>query len=250
MSKGNVLIIDADEWETALLEKSLREAGFEVSIARAAREGLTKAKALLPDCIVCDVELPDIDGYWVAQRVRNERSRVATIPFLFLTAAEDQKGRLMGLSVGADIFMTKPVQQDEIVAQVSALLDMAARLRSQQAVLADTSPPSRRAAAFRGDLAQLSLGTVLTMLELERRAGLLKLESPDAQAIAIEVSDGTIVSAKVNGELKDPIELLRGILALNRGTFWFRTLTVPIRGKLRIGMALLEASRQEDEANH
>ena len=245
-----MLIIDADEWETALLEKSLRDAGFDVSVARAAREGLTRAKALLPDCIVCDVELPDIDGYWVAQRVRKERSRVATTPFLFLTRAEDQSGRLMGLSVGADIFMTKPVIQEEIVAQVSALLGMAARLRSQQATLADTSPPSRRAAALRGDLAQMSLGTVLTMLELERRSGLLKLESTDSTSIAIEVADGTLVSAKANGELRDPILLLREILNLNRGTFWFRTLVVPVKGKLRIGMALLEASRQEDEANH
>lgn len=245
-----MLIIDADEWEAALLEKNLREAGFEVSVAKAAREGLARAKTMLPDCIVCDVELPDIDGYWVAQRVRNERSRVATAPFLFLTRADDQKGRLMGLSVGADVFMTKPVVQDEIIAQVSALMEMAARLRSQQAVLADTSPPSRRAAAVRGDLAQMSVSTVLTMLELERRAGILKLESADAAPIAIEVADGTIVSAKSDGELKDTVALLREILHLNRGTFWFRSMRVPIKGKLRIGMALLEASRQEDEAKH
>jgi DNA-binding response OmpR family regulator len=248
VARGSVLIIDADEWEAALLEKALRDAGLEPHLARTAREGLARARELLPDLILCDVRLPDIDGYWVLERVRSEGSRLATAPFVFLTAPEVQKERLTGLTLGADVFLNRPVVYEEVVAQVSALLEMAARLRSQQALLGDTSPPSRRAAVVRGDLAHISVSTVLTMLELERRAGLLKLESAGSPAVAFEICDGTIASAKSNGELKDPIAVLRATLKYNRGTFWFRALSVPIRGKYRIGAALLEASRQEDES--
>src|SRR5262249_11537824 len=78
VSKGRVLIIEADEWLAVLLRKFLVDAGFEVEVANAARQGFDKARELTPDCILCDVNLPDIDGFWVARRVRTEPSVVAT----------------------------------------------------------------------------------------------------------------------------------------------------------------------------
>jgi two-component system OmpR family response regulator len=129
VARGRVLIIEADEWESALLATFLGDAGYEVHVAAEAREGFDKVRELMPDCILCDVSLPDIDGFWVARRVRTESSRVATTPFLFLTEADDVEARLQGLHVGADLYLTKPLRNDEVVAQVGALIDMANRLR-------------------------------------------------------------------------------------------------------------------------
>src|SRR4051812_15924091 len=108
MAKGRVLVIEDDEWVSRLLASCLEEHDFEVTIASAAKSGFAQACALEPDCIVCDVTLPDEDGYWVARRVRTEPSSVATTPFLFLTAMDDEQSRLEGFHVGADVYMTKP----------------------------------------------------------------------------------------------------------------------------------------------
>ncbi|HEY5373624.1 MAG TPA: response regulator, partial [Polyangiaceae bacterium] len=74
MAKGRILIIEQDEWESTLLAKFLGEAGYEVHVAAEARAGFEKVRELQPDCILCDVNLPDIDGFWVARRVRTEPS--------------------------------------------------------------------------------------------------------------------------------------------------------------------------------
>jgi len=112
VAKGRILIIEQDEWESTLLAKFLGEAGYEVHVAGEARAGFEKVRELQPDCILCDVSLPDIDGFWVARRVRTEPSPVATAPFLFLTDAEDIESRLQGLNVGADLYLTRPFRND------------------------------------------------------------------------------------------------------------------------------------------
>jgi two-component system OmpR family response regulator len=132
VAKGRILIIGADEWESTLLAKSLAEAGYQVVVAGEARAGFDKVRELQPDCILCDVNLPDIDGFWVARRVRTEPTLVATAPFLFLTDAADVESRLQGLNVGADLYLTRPLRNEEVVAQVGALIDMANRLRKQR----------------------------------------------------------------------------------------------------------------------
>jgi len=115
-----------------LLGKFLGDAGFQVDFATGAKEGFDKVRALTPDCILCDVTLPDIDGFWVARRVRTEPTAVATTPFLFLTDAEDAESRLQGLHVGADVYITKPFRNEEVVAQVTALIEMVNRLKKQR----------------------------------------------------------------------------------------------------------------------
>src|SRR4029079_883856 len=97
----------------ALLTRFLSEAGYEVHVAGEARAGFDKIRELQPHCILCSVNLPDIDGFWVARRVRTEPTRVATTPFLFLTEADDSESRLQGLNVGAVLYLTTPFRNGE-----------------------------------------------------------------------------------------------------------------------------------------
>ena len=122
MAKGRVLVIEDDEWVSRLLASCLEEHDFEVLTAAAAKEGFLQACALEPDCIVCDVTLPEEDGYWVARRVRTEPAAVATTPFLFLTAMDDEQSRLEGFHVGADVYMTKPFDPDLLLAHARKVL--------------------------------------------------------------------------------------------------------------------------------
>lgn len=246
-----MLIIEQDEWESTLLAKFLGEAGYEVHLATEARAGFDAVRALQPDCILCDVTLPDIDGFWVARRVRTESSPVATTPFLFLTNAEDTESRLQGLNVGADLYLTRPFREEEVVAQVGALLEMANRLRKQQESFTSEGPASGPGAAFSGDIAQMSVATVLTLLELERRTGHLKVRSDSGKIALFELEQGTLANALLDDQPLDATSLLRETLRWKRGSFTFRsaakvTLSAPPRQP--IGGLLIEAMRLEDEA--
>jgi len=246
------LIIEHDEWESTLLAKYLGEAGYEVHLATEARAGFDAARALQPDCILCDVMLPDIDGFWVARRVRTEPSPVATTPFLFLTNAEDSESRLQGLNVGADLYLVRPFRDEEVVAQVGALIDMANRLRKQRQSFTSESPVSSPGAAFSGDLAQMSLATVLTLLELERRSGHLKVRSDSGKVALLQLQHGTLAGATLDDQAAEPTPVLRETLRWKKGSFSFRgaeIATESLPPRQTIGGLLIEAMRLEDEAH-
>ena len=107
-----------------LLEQGLNDAGYEV-ILRAKPSRFPGAQEKLPDRIICDVALPNFDGYWVAHKVRADASPISTTPFLFLIQADDEASPLEAFNVGADVQLTKPFRLDEVVAQVGALVEMA-----------------------------------------------------------------------------------------------------------------------------
>ncbi len=209
MAKGRILII--------LLAKYLGDAGYQVHVAAEARSGFDMVRTLQPDCILCDVSLPDIDGFWVARRVRTEPSPVATAPFLFLTNAEDTESRLQGLNVGADIYLTRPFHDEEVVAQVGALIEMANRLRNQRQSFTSESPSSSPGAAFTGDIAQMSVATALTLLELERRSGYLKVRSGSGKVALLEIQHGALAAATLDDLPADPTPVLRENAALEAG---------------------------------
>jgi two-component system, OmpR family, response regulator len=252
VASGRVLIIEQDEWEATLLAKFLGEAGYEVHVAGEARAGFDKVRQLKPDCILCSVNLPDIDGFWVARRVRTEPSRVATTPFLFLTEADDTESRLQGLNVGADLYLTKPFRNDEVVAQVGALIDMANRLRKQRESYSSEGPVSSAAgAAFSGDVAQMSVATVLTLLELERRSGQLKVRGEIGQIALLELVEGKFASGTLDAKPWSSTDLLREVLRWKKGSFSFRGSQGVVSDsgeQQKIGGLLLEAMRLEDES--
>ncbi len=246
-----MLIIEDDEWVSALLAKFLRDEDYLVDTAVEAREGFDKACELLPDCIICDVSLPDIDGFWVARKVRTEQSRVATTPFLFLSSADDTASRLQGLNVGADMYLTKPFRHEEVVAQVGALIDMAERLTEQRDSFSHAPVSSKSSPAFRGDLAQLSVATVFTLLEMERRSGHFKVRDESGRTIVFELCEGALVRVLDDEQPTDALPAIREVVTWKTGRLWFRPEPVADPGpdaRKSIGMLLLEAVRLEDEA--
>lgn len=258
MAKGRVLLIAEDDWEAALLVKSLADEGYEVSAAHEARAGFDKVRELEPDCILCSVTLPDIDGFWVARRVRAEHGRVRTAPFLFLIDAEDVQGRLQGFNVGADLFVVKPFRVEEVVAQINALIEMARRLTATPPALdaaavsdVEVEPPSSIGPnVIQGDVAQMSITTVLTLLELERRTGRLKVRGPNEEEVRLELRDGELVSATLGDSAVEPEAILRDMLRWNAGSFQFRSVEVAPGSEARnVSGLLLNIMTLEDETN-
>ena len=100
----------------------LERAGFDVTVETNGRLALEAAMADLPDVLVLDVMLPDLDGYEVLRQLRADR-RAETLPVLMLTAKGQREDREMALKCGADLFITKPFANAEIVSAVTRLAD-------------------------------------------------------------------------------------------------------------------------------
>jgi DNA-binding response OmpR family regulator len=254
MPRGLVLVIEDDEWISRLLQGAIREAGYEVLVCVTARMGLDAAVAQQPDCIVCDVQLSDEDGFWVARNVRTHHSRVSVTPFLFLSGLDDEQSRLEGFHVGADVWINKPFRVDEVVAQIEALVHMAARLRHRRDSMLSAPPPGVAASAIEGDLGQMSIATVLTVLEMERRTGTFEVVSKKRRA-QLDIVTGQVIEGTVGGTRVAALTAMRTMLGWNVGRFSFTPSNhreVPVLphggGTLSLGAFLLEAMRLQDEA--
>ncbi len=251
MSRGLVLVIEDDEWVSRLLQSAIREAGYDVVVCATARAGLDAAFTQHPDCIVCDIDLPDEDGYSVARHVRTHSSRVSVTPFLFLSGLDDEQSRIEGFHVGADVYITKPFRVDEVVAQIEALVHMASRLRARRDSMLSLPPGGAMATAIEGDLGQMSIATVLTVLEMERRTGIFEVTSKKRRA-HLDIVSGSVMDGTVGGTKVSALAALRTMLGWHVGRFSFvpsehREVPASHHNK-SLGAFLIEALRLEDEA--
>ncbi len=114
-----VLVVEDDEEIAQVLQRSLRMEGYEVKLAGDGVQGLEEAHAFLPDLIVLDLGLPRLDGVDVARRLRDDGD---SVPILMLTARDALESRVEGLDVGADDYLVKPFERQELLARMRALL--------------------------------------------------------------------------------------------------------------------------------
>jgi two-component system OmpR family response regulator len=113
-----ILIVDDDPRLRDLVRLALERAGFQVITAADGQSALTHAARELPDMMVLDIGLPEVDGLEVCRRIRQR----SDVPVLFLTARDDEIDRVLGLELGADDYVTKPFSPRELVARVRAIL--------------------------------------------------------------------------------------------------------------------------------
>ena len=127
-----VLVVDDEPSIVDAVATSLRYEGFDVAVAATGRAALLAAHAGAPDLIVLDVMLPDLDGFHVTERLREEGVEA---PVLFLTAKDALEDKVKGLSVGGDDYVTKPFALAELVARVHAILRRAGAQAAGDATL-------------------------------------------------------------------------------------------------------------------
>jgi DNA-binding NarL/FixJ family response regulator len=125
-----LLLIDDDPNLILLVKDYLEFRGYEVITAENGREALEVLEQELPDMVICDVMMPEMDGYAFVNQVRQDE-RTSWIPILFLSAKGQSQDRVKGLNIGADVYMVKPFEPEELVAQVEASLKQAFRQRQQ-----------------------------------------------------------------------------------------------------------------------
>jgi DNA-binding response OmpR family regulator len=183
---ATVLVVDDMPANRKLLADVLSHTGYAVITAASGEEALEKIDRSKPDLVLLDIVMPGIDGYEVCRRIRSDSS-TGILPVIMVTALEPTEERIKGLDAGADDFLTKPIDQQELLARVRSLL----RIKS----LYDTVQ------AQAAELGELNTGleqrVQVQIGQLQRLAQLKRFFAPQLAELI------------VNGELDDPLTTRR-----------------------------------------
>ncbi|MHB8808207.1 MAG: response regulator transcription factor [Anaerolineaceae bacterium] len=113
-----ILVIEDEERMARFVRLNLEQDGFQVNEALTGREGLDKLRTFMPDLILLDIMLPDLDGFELLKMIRE----IDTVPVIMLTAKGEEEDKVRGLELGADDYITKPFSPRELVSRVKAVL--------------------------------------------------------------------------------------------------------------------------------
>jgi CheY-like chemotaxis protein len=126
-----VLLIEDDMTVRENTAEILELSGYNVNTASDGIKGVEAAKIIKPDIIVCDIMMPELDGYGVLEEL-SENPETQFIPFIFLTAKTDHKDIRKGMDMGADDYLTKPFEEDELISAIESRLAKTAILKQRQ----------------------------------------------------------------------------------------------------------------------
>jgi DNA-binding response OmpR family regulator len=122
-----ILCIEDDRETAALVAEELLDRGYDVSIAHDGREGLAAILKIMPDLVLSDISMPAMSGFELLERLTALEPRFAKMPFVFLTALTDRDNELKGRQLGADDYVTKPIDFELLAAIIAARLNGVAR---------------------------------------------------------------------------------------------------------------------------
>lgn len=139
-SNSRLLLVDDDPNLILLVKDYLEFQGYEVITAENGRDALETLNHQVPNMIICDIMMPEMDGYTLIERIRQD-ARLSWIPVMFLSAKGQSQDRVRGLNTGADVYLVKPFEPEELVAQVDSSLRQARRLMGLNPPLTSESNP-------------------------------------------------------------------------------------------------------------
>jgi DNA-binding response OmpR family regulator len=239
----HVLVADDDAWILRMVATVLEKRGYSVETAVDGEDALARALAHPPDLLITDVMMPKLDGWSLVRQLR-AHADLAMLPVIFLTALSSEDDRIRGFRLGADDYVTKPFRFEELDLRVAKTLRRTAQTMQETRDQLSTS-------GLRGDLAQVGLSSLLVLIEMERKTGLLQLRAPDASA-QILVREGKVVHARLDNA-DDPVDAACVYYLLTWSTGEFEFVSCVVEGVDRVNEStthlLMEGARLIDEAN-
>jgi len=239
-----VLIADDDAWILRMVSTVLEKRGYTVETATDGEDAYTRATKHPPDLLITDVMMPRMDG-WSLVRALRARPEMGLLPVIFLTALSSDDDRIRGFRLGADDYVPKPFRFEELDLRVARIL------RRTQGMVQEAKDQLGMP-GLKGDLEQIGLSALLTLIELERKTGMLTLRGPGNETAQVLVRDGRVVHARLE-DVAEPVdvECVYHLLGWGGGTFEF--LACDVEGPDRVATPtmhiLMEGARLIDEAN-
>ena len=222
----------------------LEKRGYSVETASDGEEAMDRAIRRPPDLLITDVMMPRMDG-WALVRSLRAMPEMAALPVIFLTALSSDDDRIRGFRLGADDYVTKPFRFEELDLRV------AKTLKRTQAMLQETKE-QLGAASLKGDLSQVGLSSLLVLIEMERKTGLLQLRSLEGAGAQLLVRDGRVVHARLE-QAAEPIDADCVYHLLTWAAGEFELITCLIEGPDRVNTSttglLMEGARRMDEGS-
>ncbi len=125
-----ILVVDDDKILRTVLKHTLEQQGYQVTVAGSGKEALVLFEKDTPDIVVSDVSMPGMDGFDFCRQLRSQPSG-QLIPFIFLSARGKLDDRVLGHSIGADDYLTKPFEMKELLAKIEALIERSRRIHAE-----------------------------------------------------------------------------------------------------------------------
>ena len=222
-----LLMIEDDERLAGMVADYLSASGYEVSHALDAHSGLARLEHGLPELVILDLMLPDMDGLQVCQRIRSLPGAAGQVPVLMLTAKGDPMDRIIGLEMGADDYLPKPFEPRELLARIRAILRRKGNgmaLTSSQVLQFGSLEIDRdaRRVTVRGASCELTSYQFDLLMALAERAGRVLTRDQIMEAVRgreLEAFDRSIdvhmgrIRAAIEDDVKSPKRILtvRGV---------------------------------------
>lgn len=240
----HVLVADDDAWILRMVATVLEKRGYSVETATDGEDAMARAIARPPDLLITDVTMPKMDGWSLVRQLR-ARTDLAMLPVIFLTALSSEEDRIHGFRIGADDYLTKPFRFEELDLRVAKTL-------RRTTVTVQETREQLSASSLRGDLAQVGLSSLLVLIEMERKTGLLHLKAPNnGPSAQVLVREGKVVHARLE-EAEEPVDAECVYYLLTWGSGQFEFTACQVEGADRIGTSttglLMEGARRMDEA--
>jgi two-component system OmpR family response regulator len=179
-----------------------------------------------------------MDG-WQLVRIVRSRRELADVPLLFLTGMRGEDDRLKGYQLGVDDFVAKPSRPEELLARVDRVVTRVKR------------PPTESQTMLRGDIEHVPLASVLSLLELEKKTGILRVMS--TSVARLHIAQGSMVRVDLEGDLESrpSREVLKEVLDWSTGQFEFTVCEVTCEDEIRKSLTslLLDLACANDEAH-
>jgi DNA-binding response OmpR family regulator len=242
---STVLVVDDDTTTRTVMARTLENRGFAVKAAADASEALELLRDWRPDLVLTDVIMPRIDGWRFAQTLRSH-PEWCMIPIVFLTVLGNAGHRLRGFGLGADDYVAKPADADDLCARIERAIRRSSGMdRASRRTLEDAS-------MFAGELRELGPASVISLIARQRKSGKLRFIN-GRRLITMRIDNGVIIDAS-----SDDQPPLLGIEAVYSALGWwdgrFAFLTCPVTAsegatavQAPVTFLLMESARREEE---
>lgn len=251
MTAVRVLVADVDPATHRVVEKALTGRGYETAAATDGEQALDVSGRWHPDLVIVDPDLPKVDGLSFVRQLRTHPD-AAMIPAIFLADRERVEPRIVGFKIGADDYLPKPLDPSTLESRLAAARQSSRRVESE---IRGTTPEgtdfSVVMSGFRGNLDQIGLSSLMTLMEIEHKTGTLVVLLEDEKDKArIFFYEGRPVRATLDRRpsLRHS-ELIFALLNRTQGKFDFRPGVIDPKDEIRTPTMtlLLEAARRIDE---